>query len=315
MYKKSITPEESLNLIKVRMKYDLSKTLNENIGFISEQAVDATKVNDIVNKFYKLMIQGDVTKKEIINTIDLFKKEVFGKIYRDKCLLTSVDRYLQQKMGQNIGDYDIISVIKNADEYGDGEFYDLKDDLLNLINTELEGFCKNPVITKKETKPEESKKETKERQQNINNIWCSVKNGMITAGGRYNNSNWDKFSTEQKVKPEELEIAKKSCSKGGNSDGKKRTSIQIPSELKTVEGIKHFQDWLDTNHPGWASGYTDGVLLKGKNGGGYGSFGPRTSKAWASYKTDYLSGKTKTASKVEVDPNEVDTDEVNVVEK
>ena len=45
--------------------------------------------------------------------------------------------------------------------------------------------------------------------------------------------------------------------------------------------IKAFQDWMDANHPGW---------VKGKNlnkGSGYGTFGPSTQAAWATWKNDY----------------------------
>ena len=44
----------------------------------------------------------------------------------------------------------------------------------------------------------------------------------------------------------------------------------IPSELKNIEGVKLFQDWLDVNAQGWATGFTNGVLNKGA---GYGNFG------------------------------------------
>jgi hypothetical protein len=58
--------------------------------------------------------------------------------------------------------------------------------------------------------------------------------------------------------------------------------------LKNVDEIKKFQDWLDINHIGWATGYKDGILNKGQYRGGYGKFGPRTSKAWNNYKDEYL---------------------------
>jgi hypothetical protein len=51
------------------------------------------------------------------------------------------------------------------------------------------------------------------------------------------------------------------------------------------ENIEHFQDWLDANKPGWAWGYPGGIVNKK---GGYGKFGPRTTKAWNVYKDLYL---------------------------
>jgi hypothetical protein len=64
----------------------------------------------------------------------------------------------------------------------------------------------------------------------------------------------------------------------------------LPPELKDVEGVKSFQDWLDENHAGWATGYDNGVL--NKTGKGYGRMGPRTCKAWPKYKNEYLNKPT-----------------------
>ena len=73
----------------------------------------------------------------------------------------------------------------------------------------------------------------------------------------------------------------------GSGSGNRQSSpaVQIPSELVNSEGVKKFQDWLDANKPGWATGYADGKVNKGR---GYGRFGPRTSKAWTTHKDAYL---------------------------
>jgi len=70
----------------------------------------------------------------------------------------------------------------------------------------------------------------------------------------------------------------------GSGNRQSAPAVQIPSELANAEGVKKFQDWLDANKAGWASGYADGKVNKGR---GYGRFGPRTSKAWSQYKTEY----------------------------
>ena len=89
------------------------------------------------------------------------------------------------------------------------------------------------------------------------------------------------------------------------------TPVATPPELKD---IKAFQDWLDVNGKGWATGYKDGIINKGQNGGGYGKFGPRTQKAWATYKDQFLKGgdtATQTPPEIEgedntqtIDPND-----------
>jgi hypothetical protein len=65
----------------------------------------------------------------------------------------------------------------------------------------------------------------------------------------------------------------------------------IPTELKDINGVKKFQDWLDTNKAGWASGYKDGKLSQ--TGSGWGRMGPRTNKAWGLYKDEYLNPTDK----------------------
>jgi hypothetical protein len=75
--------------------------------------------------------------------------------------------------------------------------------------------------------------------------------------------------------------------------------VATPPELKD---IKAFQDWLDTKAKGWATGYKDGIINKGQNGGGYGKFGPRTQKAWATYKDQFLKdGDTATKAPPEIE--------------
>jgi hypothetical protein len=65
---------------------------------------------------------------------------------------------------------------------------------------------------------------------------------------------------------------------------KKPVTIPTPKELKDV---KNFQDWLDTNHPGWHKKYK---TLNKSVPKGYGIFGPNTSAAWNQYKNEYLTG-------------------------
>ena len=76
-----------------------------------------------------------------------------------------------------------------------------------------------------------------------------------------------------------------SGSGSGSGNRQSAPAVQIPSELGNEEGVKKFQDWLDANKPGWATGYADGKVNKGR---GYGRFGPRTSKAWTTHKDAYL---------------------------
>ena len=79
---------------------------------------------------------------------------------------------------------------------------------------------------------------------------------------------------------------------------KKQTTVTNPSAPAGLD-VKKFQDWLDKNKAGWATGYKDGILNQGQNGGGYGRFGPRTQKQWNNQDVrkeyeNYLKGGTTT---------------------
>ena len=78
-----------------------------------------------------------------------------------------------------------------------------------------------------------------------------------------------------------------------------KKTTPIPTELKNIEGVKLFQDWLDVNAQGWATGFTKGVLNKGS---GYGTFGPRTQKAWNSYGRRFLSRDIEELKPMEMKP-------------
>jgi hypothetical protein len=94
-------------------------------------------------------------------------------------------------------------------------------------------------------------------------------------------------------------------------DGKQEQAPAIPKELLDIEGVKKFQDWLDKNKVGWATGFPGEVLNKAS---GYGRFGPRTTKAWSSYGPEYLKGgatpsltpSVKDEFSVQVDADKVD---------
>ena len=64
------------------------------------------------------------------------------------------------------------------------------------------------------------------------------------------------------------------------------TVIQIPPQLKNIDGVKAFQNWLDQNYRGWIKKYN---VLGGDINKGFGKFGPNTLRAWNQYGKVYLS--------------------------
>jgi hypothetical protein len=66
-------------------------------------------------------------------------------------------------------------------------------------------------------------------------------------------------------------------------------TVQIPPELKDTTGVQNFQNWLDKNHPGWHNKYG---TLQGNVQHGFGTYGPRTTNMWNTYKNEYLGSST-----------------------
>ena len=122
------------------------------------------------------------------------------------------------------------------------------------------------------------------REQNLLAMYKLVdKDGIIRAPGsaQQNNKKWSDYVTEFKVTPEELSKLK------GNAKvvpPKIVDQIQIPKELVDINGVKKFQEWLNTQNPTWVNGKT--LELNPKRG--YGRFGPLTSASWNKLKDVYL---------------------------
>ena len=132
-----------------------------------------------------------------------------------------------------------------------------------------------------------------DRQFYINKEYCSQKNGVVPqrSVGGYINIPSHKFSDVvkiYKITDAEIKAAQATCPevKTQQTNSTPKPPPQIPAELKDINGVKAFQDWLDENKAGWASGYKDGKLSQ--TGSGYGRMGPRTNKAWGLYKDKFF---------------------------
>lgn len=228
MYKQKYTPEEKLERIKLFMKYDSSKTLNENVGTkdksLKEQEVD----EDVI---------GSYERKEIENV----KKQNYGVDVKNILSYPACVRFGKPTKSTS-GQWSID---------GTGKF----DGWVFFSNSRA-----------------------MDPNGNMFNFSCTAENTIDIKGAS---------------KPEKTEKTEKT--------NKSTQNVSIPNELKDINGVKNFQDWLDSKKPGWATGYKDGVLLGGKNGGGYGKFGPRTSKAWSDFGEAYLKEKQQPAQQTPSD--------------
>jgi hypothetical protein len=78
MYKVKLSPEEALETIKLRMKYDSSKTLNENIGIVKEQKSDEEFNEDVIGSYERKELnkiaQDTVNEQSPVKWYDVFVK-------------------------------------------------------------------------------------------------------------------------------------------------------------------------------------------------------------------------------------------------
>jgi hypothetical protein len=146
MYKQKYSPQEALERVKLMMKYDSSKTLNENKTIIYEQ-VSPSQLSKITDKIHYLM-SGDVESQDLDELLSLLNSEVFGKKSSDGiCAMKKVMDYYKKAGffgtpgGGLLGTGNLLKDITKSIEIGEPEFDDVKKDLLNKINNELNSFC------------------------------------------------------------------------------------------------------------------------------------------------------------------------------
>jgi hypothetical protein len=376
MVQPQYSPQEALERVKLMMKYDTSKTLNENREIIFEQA----------------STPGGIPQKAVDKIIAISKKN--KETLRGSSLFPSQQQSIDAEFGT--GTYSKF-------------FYDGGEDILNQTPTSPSSSTKEEGIASlfyddgakgPGTNPDEMLSAIKQINSadlfwKVNDLVKTKSGGMDIAGvindefesGNYKyiteiinwlkgikiNANADMYSNSWKIrsfkittKPAESKsddtptpttdpYSKFPCVKkhrkavkgkdvDGNDiytingvvyygNGRKRLSngtmanytcndpefkgkskpVAIPDELIDAEGVMKFQDWLDTNAAGWATGYKDGIIKKGENGGGYGKFGPRTQKAWnnPTYKDGYLKSLQTPTESTPIE----DTDSVEIEDK
>ena len=216
MIKRKLSADEALETIKLRMNYDSSKTLNENVNVIEEQSI----AKDV-----------DYIKKELDATFNTDEQGIVDvlKKYKTKGGFNNLMSQFKKITGGDFGAYmgKSFSQGRDATEWADLEKH-LKGLGISLGSDQYKATGNNLA-------------------------------NKLTFGG----------------------VDAPSVSDGGGGSTSKST---MPAELKSVT---EFQDWLDKTHPGWHDQYK----TLGKDATkGYGKFGPRTSKAWATYKDEYLKG-------------------------
>jgi hypothetical protein len=286
MYRKKYNPEESLQRIKLMMGYSLNNTLKENaknLGvLISEQVDISADIRDIKDEIKSFNSDEDLL-------LSIIKK------YNNKSDFQKLLNSYKERYNIDLG-VDLYKAINSNDKTESAEIIKHLAGLGVTAKADSIGDKRGTFAWIFQMGNNQDSKQISDRQQNINNIFCSVKDGIITnPSSKSNGKTWESWKSLYKVTDTEIETAKASCGKKDSVQQDKK-QVSVPNELKNADGIKKFQDWLDMNKSGWATGYTGGVL---KGAGGYGKFGPRTRKAWDLHKSEYLSGAT---TKAEVKP-------------
>jgi hypothetical protein len=268
MVQPNYSPQEALERVKLMMKYDTSKTLNENKQSINEvvplvipaitiaapwlYATGAAGVAAIGSWIYNVQGGGDSFKK----TKDFFA----GCSTNMKSLKPTVDKSTYRGAADSI--YNAIEGFGTT---------------LPSIKSALDSM---PTVA----------------DLCALNSWYTTQYGDLyddldsdIDGTDFTKYVWSAIAPKIADAEDDLTKTKED---GNKTDGTKTPNVnpvKTPPELKDV---KAFQDWLDVNAKGWATGYKDGIINKGQNGKGYGFYGPRTQKAWATYKDQYLKGDT-----------------------
>lgn len=245
MVQPKYNPEEALQRVKLMMGYDLKKTLKENVNSIStvnEQA--QTCPNNI--SYSDLRSLAEETGKKAFNMTSGFARMGSGE-EKARFILDAV----KQVIGKNTYD-DIDEKCVPAKDVFDKFFIKASKSLFGFsggknVSTTLGNIVSDDYVKKnfpeairmvtraktlwdgsvskqtQDTIPPASKGFDALRvQKNINDVFCSVKDGIITLeGSQHKGKTWSSWVGVYKPTAEQLEKAKKSCSKSGadNSGG------------------------------------------------------------------------------------------------
>jgi len=224
MYKVKLSPEEALETIKLRMKYDSSKTLTENVGVVDEQGLAGNPMTGQASGGQTYGVTSNTSGPKWYVVIEEWAKKHGNKFKaRD-------DQFWY---------------------YADKDIWNFKKD-------------GNFIYSFESGKTEKGK-------------W-------VVNGTEFKATTEDGAGAEYDSKTNKWKYNTSTGSTSTGSTSTATTSTSLPAGLTDVKG---FQDWLDKNHPGWHDKYN---TLNKSTPKGYGKFGPRTSKAWSTYKDEYLKG-------------------------
>ena len=253
MIQPKYSPQEALEKIKLGMKYDLSKTLNENKKSVSKQIVseqtagcqntmEKSEVTEFAtiagNATYQLrttvarMFNQQESADEILDSV----KQIKGKNVIDPTTGECVPaKSLFEKRWKvaNKGKYAITNAILHpfsnddrltfsqtlkmlidSDYYKKSSYADTQD-VIDSLKQSLKLYNEGTTPVPPTPAPSES-----ERQKSVNNTYCNNLKDNVIQYGRDKGKTWDFWVNKYKVTAQEIDIAKNSCGKVNQGGGK-----------------------------------------------------------------------------------------------
>jgi hypothetical protein len=224
---------EEIQRMNLLSKYDNLKTL-------SEQANAGADVGAIMREL-------DKTNSDESAIVNIVKK------YKDKASFKNFTDQYKTISGKDFG----TDVFRAIQPYNDKtEWADLSNHLKSMgitlgTATTNRGNSSMATLTGLDTpaalKPEVAKLAS-DRQKNINSMFCSVKNGIITnPSSQFKNTSWESWKKTYKPTEAELTVAKNSCSRvpGNRRPGQSSVNTRFADSAKSL-GIQNGKMDLQT---------------------------------------------------------------------
>jgi hypothetical protein len=253
MIQPKYSPREALEKIKLGMKYDLSKTLNENKKSVSKQFVSEQAAG-----CQNTMEKSEVTEFASIAGNATFQlRTAFARMFNQQESADAILDSVRQIKGKNVidpttgecvpakslfekrwkvankGKYGITNAVlhpfSNDDrltfsqtlkmliesDYFKGSSYADTQDVIDSLKQSLKLYNEDKTPVPPTPAPSES-----DRQKSINDTYCkNVKDGVIQFGFNKGKT-WDSWVNKYKVTAQEIETAKNSCGKVNQGGGK-----------------------------------------------------------------------------------------------
>ena len=282
---------EEINSMKFLLKYKRGIVISEQsvMGTIPDTLSDKpntpiTPVSpemEIANKFYKSAEGFGTNPEEMIGAINLISSvNQFSRVndlVKNKPKKLDIVQTINDEFGNSNG-FDATKIINKLKSLGIVATADIQGDYMRPGTFQIVSMGGNTLVN---TTADWSKYPCVPKHP-------QAKKGKTAKGSEYYQiNNHYYYDNGRKYEITTKKTSNYTCNDPEFKINRIKKTTPIPTELKNIEGVKLFQDWLDVNAQGWATGFTKGVLNKGS---GYGTFGPRTQKAWNTYGRRFLSG-------------------------